>query len=307
MATLLSMVQDAAGELSLPQPTQLFGSGDDDANQWIALAKREGKEFSEMASNKGGWQTLHEEYIFQTSVVTTTGDTTSGSAVITNIPDTSSLSADTFMASGNGIPYQSKIASVDSATQVTLDRPCTATGTTTTIIFGQFAYALPSDFVYFVHKTYWDASYQWELLGPVLAAEKNILRYGVSPTGPRRRFYVKNDRLCLDPMPATDGESIAYDYYSSYWCKDASSNNQTTWAADDDTYRLDDDCFIQGLKWRYLRAKGMDYAEERAEYDKSCQQVMSRDGGSRTLPLNARQAGTRFLDTNNLPDTGYGQ
>lgn len=307
MRTLLQLVQQTANEMSLPEPTQLYGSADDDTKQWLALAQREGKDFSEMTSNKGGWQNLHKEHVFQTQVITTTGDTTSGSAVITNIPDTSSITADTFMCSGDGVPYQAKVISVDSATQVTLDRPCTSTGTTTSLIFGQFAYDFPSDFSYFINKTFWDGAYQWELLGPIQASEKQVLRYGVSPTGPRRRFYVKNDRLCLDPMPATDGEVIAYDYYSNQWCKDTLGAGQTLWAADTDTYKLDEDCFILGLKWRYLRAKGLDYTQEYMDYERDCQKVMSRDGGSRTLPLNARASGTRFLDTNNIPDTGYGQ
>lgn len=58
----------------------------------------------------------------------TTGDRTSGNAVITNIPDTSDLAADMFVT-GTGIPNGTKIASVDSGTQVTLDTNATSTGT----------------------------------------------------------------------------------------------------------------------------------------------------------------------------------
>lgn len=306
MATFLKLIQDISNELSLPEPSQVFGAVSDDARLMVSLANREGKQFSEMASDKGGWQNLHEEYSFQTVAITSSGDTTEGSKIITNIPDTSGMSADKFMVSGTGLPYQGKVVSVDSPTQVTLDRPATATGTATVIIFGQFAYDLPSDFSYFISRTFFDGAYQWELVGGITAQEKQVLRYGVGTSGVRRRFYVQNNLLCLEPMPTESGQTIAFDYYSDNWCKSSGDVKQKEWAADLDTYRLDEDCFILGVKWRFLRSKGMDYAQEFKDYEDTCQRVMSRDGGSRVLSLNSRSSNTRLMDADNAPDTGYG-
>ncbi|AVX04355.1 acanthoscurrin-1 [Maritalea myrionectae] len=78
---------------------------------------------STYALNIGSWPELD-----------TTGDITNGSAVVTNIPDTSSLVADMFV-SGVGIPDGTKILSVDSGTQVTLDANATSTATTSAIKF----------------------------------------------------------------------------------------------------------------------------------------------------------------------------
>lgn len=304
--TFLQLVQAAADEISVPQPSQVFGSADDQSRAWIALATREGKQFYKMASSNGGWQNLHKEYIFQTDVVTDTGTTTSGSAVITGLADTSGLTDGNYMASGTGIPYEAIVLSVDSGTQVTLNRPCTASGTVS-ITFGQFRYSLPSDFEYFANRTFWDGAYTWELLGPVTAQEKQVLRYGVSASGPRRKFYVKNNKLCLDPMPAVDGEVITYDYYSNQWCEDSSGNGQDRWAADDDVYKLDEDCFVLGLKWRYLRSKGLSYDQEFKDYQDACNTVMGRDGGARDLYINTRKDASMFISGENIPDTGFGQ
>lgn len=306
MTTILEMVQDAAEELSVPRPIQLFGSGDEDSRLWISLSNRESNQFSQMASNKGGWQNLHKEHNFQTVVTTDTGTTTSGSKVITGLSDTSDLTEKCFMVSGTGVPYQAIIQTVDSSTQVTLDRPCTASGSVS-LTFAQFAYDMPSDFEYFIDRTFWDGAYQWQLLGPILAQEKQVLRYGISPAGPRKRFYIKQNRLCLDPMPSVDGETIAFDYYSNAWCHDENDTDQSSWQSDSDQYKLDEDCFILGLKWRYLRSKGFDYAQEYKDYEDACQRVMGRDGGSRCLPLNASGGRNRLIDSTNIPDTGYGQ
>lgn len=305
--TFLELMQAACDEIGIPQPSAVIGSVDDQSRQLLALANREGKDFSVMANSRGGWQNLHKEYVFQTEVpAATTGDTTDGSKVITNIPSTAAFTAEFWFVSGDGLPYQAKIVSVDSATQVTIDRPITATGTSVALQFAQGAYAMPSDFEYFVQKSFWDGAMRWELLGPISAQEKNVLRYGVAISGPRRRFYVRNNRLFIDPVPSTDNESIAFDYFSNAWCQSSGGTAQSKWTADTDTYKLDEDCFIMGMKWRFLRAKGLDYGQEKLDYDADCMRVLARDGANRALPLGARQ-GLQLIGTANLPDTGFGE
>jgi len=168
---------------------------------------------------------------------------------------------------------------------------------------GQDEYDLPSDFEYFVQRTFWDNKYIWELLGPITAQERQVLKYGVIASGPRNKFYIQGNKMILDPIPQ-DTTLIAYEYYSNAWCQSATGTPQTTWISDTDTYLLDEDVFIQGLKWRFLRAKGFDYAEEREAYDMEAQKTISRDGGSRDLPLGGYGYEVNFLNYNNIPDTG---
>lgn len=236
--TLLEMVQQAANELGIPEPSFLFGNVNDQERQLIALARREGKEFSGVANKNGGWQNLHEEYTFNTVV-------------------------------------------------------------------GQANYPLPEDLEYFLDKTYWDNKYKWALIGPITAQEKQILRYGVIASGPRNKFYIRKNEMWLDPIPQ-DTQLIAYDYYSNYWCQSATGVRQKMWMADTDTYLLDEDCFIEGLKWRFLRAKGLDYAEEENIYHMDVARTIARDGGTRDLSMNGPGYAVQFLDGGNLPETGYG-
>ena len=306
--TLLQLVQAAADELGLPQPSAVYSGADDQSRQLLALANREGKSFSAQALPNGGWSKLYKEYDFQTEVLTaTTCTTTADSAVLPAIPSTAGITADIFYASGTGIPYQARVISVDSGTQVTLDRPCTAAGTGVAVTFAQGGYALPSDLEYFATRTMWDGSAQWEMIGPLSIQEKQILRYGTAISGPRKRFYIKNNYMHLDPIPSDDNETIAYDYYSNAWCESSGGTAQTAWGADTDFYKLDEDCFILGLKWRFLRAKGLDYAEEKLEYELEVERVMGRDGGGgRTLALNSSSS-SAGLSFDNVPDTGYGE
>lgn len=232
-------MQQAANEIGIPEPSLLFGAADDTTKQLLALAQREGKEFSETKGDSGGWTALHKEYTFNT-------------------------------------------------------------------VNGQKDYALPADFQYFVNRTFWDNAFKWELLGPITAQEKQILRYGVIASGPRRKFYVMAGKIYLEPTPEVDGEMIAFDYYSDQWCKSAGGTGQNQWQADTDTYVLDEDMFIKGIKWRYLRAKGLDYSQEYADYLADMNKVVGRDGGARDLPLAGGTFGTHFLGYENIPETGYG-
>lgn len=305
--TLLELVSAAANEIGIPAPQLLFGSQNDQEKQLLALANREGKEFSAMANKNGGWQQLRKDYTFTTENVSgLSGSLTSGSPIITGISSTAGLDSGSIWGiQAEGIDYPCFIVSVDSATQITVSKSATATQASDLTI-GKLAYDLPSDFEYFVQKTFWDNQFKWSLIGPISAQEKQILRYGVVASGPRNKFYIRDNKMWLDPMPASEF-IIAYDYYSNHWCESSGGTTQALWAEDTDIFLLDEDCFIQGMKWRFLRAKGLDYAEEFKSYEEDCERVMGRDGGSRDLPLGGSDFGQKFLDGANVPETNYGR
>jgi hypothetical protein len=80
---------------------------------------------------------------------TRTGNTTSGSAVITGIsPNTTGLRPG-IGVSGSGIPAGARILTVDSATQITLDLNATATATGVTLTFGAGAPTAANDLAVF--------------------------------------------------------------------------------------------------------------------------------------------------------------
>ncbi len=80
------------------------------------------------------------------------------------------------------------------------------------------------------------------------------------------------------------------------------------WAADSDVPLLDDFLFALGIKWRFLRAKGLDYQQEALTYEAAVERALSRSGMARDLPMNAGAGrATRLIDLGNAPDHGFGQ
>lgn len=307
---LLGLIQAACGELGIRQPTQLFGATDNQTVQLLALAKREGKEFSNQSQRISGWQELRKQNVFNLVGQTPfTGTTSTTSLTITNVsPDPTTLvtlsSNSSWGILSTNIPWDAHITAVTS-NSITIDTYPTISGTDKAIGIGQDGYSFPTDFGYYQTLTSWDRSFRWQMLGPLEAQEWQVLKSGISPTGPRRRFRIMDNMWYVDPVP-TAPETIVFEYFSNAWCQSSTATAQNTWLADTDYYTLDDDAFILGLQWRWKAKKGLDYTQEMEDYNLLKQRLQARNGANRDLPLNAQASGIRLLNEQNCPDTGFG-
>lgn len=72
--------------------------------------------------------------------------------------------------------------------------------------------------------------------------------------------------------------------------------------ADTDINVLDEFLLTCGLTWRFLKAKGLDFTTEMAEYNEQVEKAQSRDGGARPLFV-AGGVGSRLLGYQNIPDS----
>ncbi len=185
MTTVLQLVQQATGEMGVAVPTSLVGNTNTDVIQLLALINACGYEIQ----RKHDWQSLSKLNLFQTNYLTTTGTVTNGSAIVTGIPTTASLST-SYQAVGNGILQNSFISSVDSATQVTLNQQANASGTGIAIVFSQTKYSMPVDYDRQIDKTHWDKTQHWSMLGPETAQQWEWLTSGYISSGPRVRYRI---------------------------------------------------------------------------------------------------------------------
>lgn len=309
--TLLTIVQDACAELSLQIPTQVVGNTDPQVVQLLALANREGMEFAAMSGEWSGWPEIRKEYTFSLVPATGgvggvyTGNTTNGSKTITGIADTTGI-LENYGVSGGSILTGALVTAV-TPTTVTLNTPANSTATGQQFSFGQVAYDFPDDLQMFISASMWDRNFRWQLLGPLSAQEWQTIVSGICPVGPRIRYRIMDGQFWIQPPPGvSQTDVIAYEYISKNWCLSASGTPQPRWAADDDTYYWPENTAVLGLKWWFLRAKGLDYTEEVRQYEMAVQRQQARSGGNRSLPLNAQSYGIRLLSSQNIPDTSYG-
>lgn len=138
-------------------------------------------------------------------------------------------------------------------------------------------------FNWLVYESLWNRTLQNPVEGPLYPDEWQYLKAS-SVTGPYSQFRIRQKNLYMIPAP-TAGDSVAGEYHSRYWCQSSGSAAQERWAADDDTGLLSEDLLTLDLVWRWNRAKRLDYAEEKMEFEIQVNNAMSRSGASRVMNL----------------------
>lgn len=296
--TLLELIQQVTGELGIQQPQTVVSSQDPQVIQMLALLNRLGNNLC----RQWDWQRLNQETTIQTVSFSSTGDTVEGSAVITNIPDTSALT-DQFALSGIGITEFSQIVSVDSATQITMSMPATATGTGVALDFAQVQYDLPADWMKQIPQTEWDRTNRWPLMGPQSPQDWESFKSGIVYAGPRLRFRILGNTVAINPMPS-DGFVLAYEYISKYWVESSTGVRKPKFTADNDTFIFDDSLLVTGLKAQWKAAKGLDGTYDLGEFRLLLDQCKAQDKSAPKLSLSPYST-TILLTTANLPDGGF--
>jgi hypothetical protein len=306
--TLIEIVQAVTGELGLVQPSLVVGATDLQTVQLYNLVNREGDNLRRTHS----WTALQTLFTLNVGAPTvTTGNVTEGSAVITNIPSTTGITAETFVVTGSYIPVAARVLSVDSATQVTMDMVATGTAAGTALTFGQDTYPENSDFDRFLNGTAWDRTNRWALLGPDSPQLDEYHRSGIVTTGPRRHFRQLGSltagtyRIWPPPQTVDTPFQIAWEYLSLNWVRSNGGTLQASMTSDLDKPILDSQAIILGVKWRFLQAKGIPTAASmQIEYNDYVQQLIARDGGAPTLSMGPRWQ-PYLLSPYNVQDANY--
>lgn len=322
--SLLTMVQQAMGEIGLGMPGIVVGNGDSRVVQAQALANRSAIELRDATDAADYWQALRQQFLFNMQGLGPfTGTFTPGSNIITGISNPGALAGvgAGWQISSRYVVNDTMVQAVFGGNEVLMSEPANLTATQgaqtdTALAFGQEAYPGPADLNYFIPQTGWDRNFRWQLLGPVDAQEWQVLKSGISPVGPRLRYRLMGNQIYLNPAPYVPvgqaspiADLIVMEYASLNWAgpQGATVPSQATLALDGDVcLAFPEDLIVMALKWRLLKAIGNAYAQEYDEYEDAKNRRTGRETMARNLPLNARASGIRLLSSQNVPDTGFG-
>lgn len=154
-----------------------------------------------------------------------------------------------------------------------------------------------------VNETIWNRTTQQPVIGPVSRREWQA-RMALSLSGPYSQYRIRGNELLFDPVPAA-GDTCAFDYVSKCWCTDSGGTTyRANVAADTDILLLDEEIIQAGLEWRWLRKKGLSYAEEFATYEGMVKRAIGDDGTRRRLNMADSNTGYRpgvFVPIANWP------
>lgn len=307
--TLLQMVQTAERELGLPQSSGVFtGNTDDTGVQMGALANRCLDELRQM----NRWVALQFEYnLVCNPPIITTGDLAAGSAIITNIPSTAGIEANSWAVQSEGVLQAARVLSVDSSTQITMTMENVNTENVVgqAVTFAQDTFDMPDGFEWFNNRTMWDRTNRWELLGPDSPQIDQWHRSGIVATGPRRHFrelgpYGKKFRIWPPPVEITQPLQLVFEYLSINAVRVAGSS--TVFAQyfenDTDTCLLNENAIIMGIKWMFWEIKGFgSYVTLQNRWVDYVDRLIARDGGAGTLSI-TKEPDPLLISPNNVQD-----
>lgn len=137
---------------------------------------------------------------------------------------------------------------------------------------------------YILNDTIWNRTLRRPVFGPLSPQRWQQLEAMVMQ-GPWNQFRIRGGNLLFIPLPAA-GQSCYFEYISKNWVLAIDGvTTRSAWLADTDSSLLDEDIMTQGLIWRWKAAKGFNYAEDYAMYERRVTNAMGRDGGKDTLNM----------------------
>jgi hypothetical protein len=149
----------------------------------------------------------------------------------------------------------------------------------TTVAQADQTAAIPNDVQRFVRNSFYNRTTVRPMLGPITPQEWQAVQALPAIYSMYLAYIERDGKFLITPTPPAD-QTIAYEYISTNWAKSSTGTPQDQFLADDDTTYLDEYLIRLGLRWRYLQAKGLDYAEAMRTYELELQKQEGRDGGA---------------------------
>lgn len=137
--------------------------------------------------------------------------------------------------------------------------------------------------------TIWDRTLRLPV--PVLDTQEWQAVKAVAVTGPRYRARIRGGKLLANPTP-TAGHTWAFEYISWNWILGADgATYKQFFTLDTDTILLPEAIVMQGLRWRWKREKGLDYAEDFRTYETMVSKALGSNGLKKTLNMSDSSRG----------------
>lgn len=135
-----------------------------------------------------------------------------------------------------------------------------------------------------LNETIWNRTTRLPIYGPT--APKVWQGYkALSLVGPYPQYRVRGNQIIFNPVP-TAGHSCYFEYGSKCWLTDSTGATfRTGLVADGDIFLVPDNLIRAGLKWMWLRAKKLSYAEEFASYEQLVAQAITDEKPHATLNM----------------------
>ena len=134
-------------------------------------------------------------------------------------------------------------------------------------------------------NTMYNRTQQRRVIGPVTSQTWQRIQAD-SLTNATLLWYLRGNAILFPGTPVA-GETCGFEYIDKRWCSESTGTTPATaFASDTDIPRLDDYAFVLGVRWRFLKKKGMEYGEEFRQYEDYVAERLGADQPRETLNMN---------------------
>lgn len=164
---------------------------------------------------------------------------------------------------------------------------------------GSIATIAPNGFTWVHGGTIYNRTLRLPIYGPITNRQWQGLK-ALPAVGPFYKYRIRQRRLLFNPE-AIAGHECYFEYQSSLAIR---SGTLAHYTADNDTSIFPDSLMLLGLEYYWLLEKGLDYAEQLAEFDLKAQQFAARDEVKPILSLDSDATDWRpgiFVPSGNWP------
>lgn len=149
--------------------------------------------------------------------------------------------------------------------------------------------AVPTDWEAFIPNTFFNRTTMLEVCGPITPQQWQAIMAQPQLNRVFLAYRMRDSAFLITPEP-TAGETIAYEYVTKNWVLSASDERKDSFTADTDTCVFPEKLIRLGVRWRFLKAKGLDYAEDFRTYETEKAKAKAKTIGSTKLDVTGRTA-----------------
>ena len=154
---------------------------------------------------------------------------------------------------------------------------------------GEITTIAPDGFLWIIKDTIYNRTRRLPIFGPMTARNWQFLK-ALPTTGPFDKYIIRGGELLVNPT-MTAGHDCYFEYASSYAVESATATLKAVFTADDDVLLLPEKVALAGLRWRWKREQGLDYAEEFNRWEAMAANAASRDATKPTLDMGGGMSG----------------
>jgi hypothetical protein len=142
---------------------------------------------------------------------------------------------------------------------------------------------LPTDWDHFINETFWNRTRKMPFTGPLSPQDWQRLK-ATTGAAITNSFTYRASIFYIQPVP-TAGDDFYYEYGSKNFCESSGGTDQSAWAADTDTGRIDEEMFTLGCIYRFKKGESLPWQDDFGEYKEYVLTKLGQDSPRKTLRM----------------------